>query len=353
MTVYLICIILLIIIGGTIGLFVFRHSTERDDDYADQRIELSDEELGHVSGGSATRQRLLSDKQSRAVWKRAFRIWQQTPHVVAPIQETEHECASCGTIYQGHYCPRCGQSSRIGRFSFKTAFLLFLDVWGLGNRGMFRSIRDLLLRPGYMIRDYVQGHQSAYFPPFKMFFILATLSAVIEGGFVGRTAQEPDGDINNINISANDVEKMGEDDKKLLEVTGFLSKKVKQFWALEDRNPAIFSFLLLFMVSLPLYLCLRRSPAIPDLRYSEHIVALTYTSNMYSLYSMIASVMPIGLLEIGVKLLAVIMFFVSLRQFTGYTKKRLLWYIFLTSLFILILFIIVLAVAALAYYLFK
>ena len=113
---------------------------------------------------------------------RVFKEWQQRPYQVAPLTQEEHTCATCGTSYQGNYCPRCGQSSRIGRYSVKTAFLLFLDVWGLGNRGMFRSIRDLLLRPGYMIRDYLGGMQMAYFPPFKMFFLLATLSILVNGG---------------------------------------------------------------------------------------------------------------------------------------------------------------------------
>ena len=87
-----------------------------------------------------------------------------------------------GTHYEGNYCPRCGQSAKIGRYSFKNAFLLFLDVWGIGNRGMFRSIRDLILRPGYMIRDYLRGMQMAYFPPFKMFFLLLALWLVVDSG---------------------------------------------------------------------------------------------------------------------------------------------------------------------------
>ena len=111
-----------------------------------------------------------------------FRQWQQTPHTVAPMPDVEHDCFTCGTHFTGNYCPRCGQSARIGRFSFKSALLLYVDVWGLGNRGMFRNIRDLILRPGYMIRDYLSGMQMAYFPPFKMFFLLATLSFLIGSG---------------------------------------------------------------------------------------------------------------------------------------------------------------------------
>ena len=47
---------------------------------------------------------------------------------------------------------------------------------------MRHSIRDLLLRPGYMIRDYLQGMQMAYFPPFKMLFLLTALSLLVESG---------------------------------------------------------------------------------------------------------------------------------------------------------------------------
>ena len=122
-----------------------------------------------------------------------YKEWKLQPHQVAPLSEEQHECATCGTRYDGNYCPRCGQSAKIGRYSFKNAFLLFLDVWGLGNRGMFRSIRDLILRPGYMIRDYLRGMQMAYFPPFKLFFLLLALWLVVDSGlniqFVNRDKQ--------------------------------------------------------------------------------------------------------------------------------------------------------------------
>ena len=113
---------------------------------------------------------------------RRYQEWMLHPHQVAPLSEEMHQCATCDTCYEGNYCPRCGQSAKIGRYSFKNAFLLYLDVWGLGNRGMFRTLRDLIVRPGYMIRDYLRGMQMAYFPPFKMFFLLVTLSLLVDTG---------------------------------------------------------------------------------------------------------------------------------------------------------------------------
>ena len=74
---------------------------------------------------------------------------------------------------------------------------------------------------------------------------------------------------------------------------------------------------------------------------------------MYSLYSMIADVMPISLLMTIMKILALVMIFVSLKQFTGYSKKRLLWYTLLTGFLCFILFTIILAGAGLAYYYLK
>jgi len=101
-----------------------------------------------------------------------------------------HCCHTCGEAYKGNYCPRCGQSFRIGRYSFKNALLLFFDVWGVGNRGMFRTLRDLILRPGYMIRDYISGMQMAYFPPFKLLFLLTALFLVVASG-VNLSGGEP------------------------------------------------------------------------------------------------------------------------------------------------------------------
>ena len=51
----------------------------------------------------------------------------------------------------------------------------FLDILGLGNRPMFQTIRELFVRPGYMVRDYLNGQRQRYFPPFKMLAVMALL----------------------------------------------------------------------------------------------------------------------------------------------------------------------------------
>ena len=302
---------------------------------------------------------IITDKKQRKTWLRAFRIWQRRPYELAPLSEAIHKCASCGTEFQGNYCPRCGQSSKIGRFSFKKAILHFLDVWGMGNRGMFRSIRDLMLRPGYMIRDYLRGMQSAYFPPFKMFFLLAAFSFVVEHGITlvpSENTEEQETE-QALTTEANNIEKKGrhlemsegsfkfdydETDHDLSEFqlrfikTGI--KVVKFLNGLRKQNSSFFSLFSLLFFAAPLYLFFRRSPAIPDFRFSEFVVALVYTSNMYSLYSITASVLGFHLID----LLAVLMVFVALKQLSGFSKRRVFFYsilAFIISLVTIILLI--------------
>lgn len=281
---------------------------------------------------------IISDKHQWQVWLRAFRIWQCRPPVLKPLSEAEHTCHSCGTAFQGNFCPRCGQSAQIERFSFKKAFLLFLDVWGLGNRGMFRSIRDLALRPGYMIRDYIGGMQTAYFPPFKMFFLLTALGLLVEHGLNFSIEEEEAPVEQTVKVDMNgiteDVMKDVKTDVKHAEdlkpeanpIFQAGMKFVKTMDMLRQKNPAIFAFLSLILFTVPLYFFFRQAPAIPDLRYSEFVVMLVYTSNMYSIYTIAGNLLDSRLLAF----LAVLMVFVALKQFSGFSKRRVLGYIVLT-----------------------
>lgn len=97
------------------------------------------------------------------------------PATIAEVVHDHHVCTHCGYGYDGRYCPQCGMSSKHDRFTFKRLTNNFLDIWGFGNRPMFRSIRDLFWRPGYMIRDYLEGHHLSYFPPFKMLAVFTII----------------------------------------------------------------------------------------------------------------------------------------------------------------------------------
>lgn len=261
---------------------------------------------------------------------RVFKEWQQRPYQVAPLTQEEHTCATCGTSYQGNYCPRCGQSSRIGRYSVKTAFLLFLDVWGLGNRGMFRSIRDLLLRPGYMIRDYLGGMQMAYFPPFKMFFLLATLSILVNGGLnikgdnqfetaVQTYERSFDMSIRTVPADENTSVETGKD-KADIELQDRINNNVRSFIRFVFDHQTIIELVWLLVLSLPLYVLFRNCPAIPDLYYTEFFVAMIYITNLMNIVSTVFSFFCVDLSING--LLTPLLSIIALKQLCGYSYLR-------------------------------
>ena len=290
---------------------------------------------------------------------RQFKKWQHQPHQVAPLSEEMHECATCGTHFEGNYCPRCGQSAQIGRYSFKKAFLLFLDVWGVGNRGMFRSIRDLLLRPGYMIRDYLRGMQMAYFPPFKMLFLLCTLSILVNSGMniqgVNRF-KELEEEFS-ITVEVDNSEEKTE--KKLTKSEIEKQRKKKEIldkwdsgetflegykWV--NKNIAIVYLGCLLLFSVPLYLMFRHSPAIPDLRFSECFVAMIYITNMLLIYSIIFSLLwPNDTADSIFALLILPLVIIPIKQFSGYSYWSTIWRIIVAFIpFAIILLLLIIAI---------
>lgn len=286
---------------------------------------------------------------------RKFCLWQQRPYQVAPMSHESHQCATCGTHYEGNYCPRCGQSAQIGHYSFKKAFLLFLDVWGLGNRSMFRTLRDLLLRPGYMIRDYLQGMQMAYFPPFKMFFLLIALSLLVSTGLnirmVDRLEQSQElfsaglddafaeqekgssDTTKKMNAEEKEKEKQREEINKKIEEDSKLYSNKAYEWTMKHISLVTIVFLLLF--SVPLYLVFRKGPACPNITYSEFFVAVVYSMNMVEIVSIISNFLCLSFyLEMFYYLLIVI----PVKQLTGYSY----WSTLLRFLLALFVFLIVL-----------
>ena len=270
----------------------------------------------------------------------AFHEWQQRPYVVAPLSEEERDCPTCHTHYSGNYCPRCGQSARIGRYSFKKAFLLFLDVWGLGNRGMFRSLRDLILRPGYMIRDYLSGMQMAYFPPFKMLFLLTALSLMVLQGWniKGQNRFEEIKQELHQSIRVQQIEEQQDKAASTKALNNFQNKietYTNKVLELEVTYPNSLTIIGLVFFSGFFYLFFRKSPAIPGLHYSEFLVGMVYISNMLTIYSIFCNFFY---LDQRIEYLTWLSVPVALKQMSGFSWWKTFKAIFIPLLLLVILF---------------
>lgn len=293
---------------------------------------------------------------------RQFKAWQVRPREVAPMSQDEHECLNCHDHYTGSFCPRCGQPATTTRFSWKVAVASFIDAYGLGERGMFRTMGNLLLRPGYLILDYLRGMRASYFAPFKMYFLLFAVSLLVTHGLnikgenfsfsddfesaVQEVKEEEQAEARQVvEIDLSGIgEKENPESNRIKEILYGVFDKAALF---AKNYPAMNILLLLVMMSGILFFFFRRSPNIPDLRYSEFFVTLLYTTNMYTIYSIVFDFFCLGKLSSYAFFLTLI----PLKQFSGYSWWRtiLKFTVAFVTIFVLFILFIILGVLLIGY----
>ena len=214
----------------------------------------------------------------------------------------------------------------------------------MGNRGMFRTLHDLILRPGYMIRDYISGMQMAYFPPFKLLFLLTAFLLVIQSGvnLKGENFSESDKE-QVVKESADSIAKKQAD----MTYNDHCEKLTQEIRTLAEKNSSLLWLLLLVVLSVPLYPLFRKSPAIPDLRFSELLITLVYTYDMFAIYDIIFSFLciPNGIDDVIWLLPAI-----PLKQLSGFMWWRTCLYLLLSYIAMFIILVgMVFPIAAILY----
>ena len=274
-----------------------------------------------------------------------FRAWRERPREVAPMSTEEHECLNCRDHFVGSYCPRCGQAASTDRFSMKVAAENFAEAYGMGERGMFRTIRDLILRPGYLILDYLRGKRASYFAPFKLYFLLAAVSLLVTHGLniTGHALHDDSEDITEEVNQEHEEERISKTtgafeenaptkeqrvtiDEKRAHASSAKGKKMDSIIygafdkmdSFAQKYPSIYILLLLMLISGNLFLFFRHSPNIPDLRYPELFISLVYIANMYTVYSIVFDFFSLTKLT----KLSLFLTIIPLKQMSGYSWWR-------------------------------
>ena len=88
-------------------------------------------------------------------------------------------CLNCGTELRGQYCGSCGQRAR-GRLISLWELLqdAFGDLFEIDSR-LWRTLIPLLIRPGKLTLDYLEGRRARYMPPFRMYLVLSVVFFVV------------------------------------------------------------------------------------------------------------------------------------------------------------------------------
>jgi Protein of unknown function (DUF3667) len=177
-------------------------------------------------------------------------------------------CANCDRAVGGadqKFCPACGQPTPTHRIDWH--FLgheLEHSVLHM-DRGIFYSLKNLMLRPGHFIRDYIEGRRARHVKPLMLIMILAAAMVFLAKYFL-------DGDVVGSALSVGGaaparVGANGQFDPTRL----FNALEVVKDWM--NRNYAGATLLLLPFEAAAFKLAFRR---VGSLNYPEWLVITTF-----------------------------------------------------------------------------
>lgn len=90
-------------------------------------------------------------------------------------------CLNCGEKVAGKFCSNCGQKFQ----PTKVPLRIYLEdavetLFNIDNR-VFKTLKDLFLKPGEITRNYLEGQRAAYLPPLRIYLSISVLYFLIIG----------------------------------------------------------------------------------------------------------------------------------------------------------------------------
>ena len=197
--------------------------------------------------------------------------------------------------------------------------------------------------------DYYCYFYQNFQEPFKLLFLLTALTLVVESGInlkgenFSKSYKEQV-----VEESADSIAKNQADMTFSEHFDRAQNELIQGLRNLGEKNPSLFWLLMLAMLSAPLYPLFRKCPTIPDLRFSELIITLVYTYDMFALYNTIFTFfcIPDGFDDVVWLLPAI-----PLKQLSGFKWWRTILYLLLSYIAMFMILVGMLcAIAAILYY---
>ncbi|WP_158916039.1 DUF3667 domain-containing protein [Caulobacter sp. S45] len=93
----------------------------------------------------------------------------------AKPSHTHTECLNCDAPLQGPYCYDCGQNADDHHRSIVHLIWEAIEGFTHLDGRLARTLPALLLRPGKLARDHIEGRRTRHVPPFRLFLICLLL----------------------------------------------------------------------------------------------------------------------------------------------------------------------------------
>lgn len=88
-------------------------------------------------------------------------------------------CKNCGTLLTGNFCHSCGQKSDIHRITLKHLLHEFFHALTHADKGILFLAKEMVYRPGYVAKEYIEGKRKKYFNPLSFLVIVSAVFAIV------------------------------------------------------------------------------------------------------------------------------------------------------------------------------
>jgi len=94
-------------------------------------------------------------------------------------ERNEKICLNCGAVLYGRYCHECSQENiepKQSAWHLITHF--FYDITHFDGK-FFTTLKDLLIRPGFLSKEYISGKRASYLHPIRMYVFTSAIFFII------------------------------------------------------------------------------------------------------------------------------------------------------------------------------
>ncbi len=90
-------------------------------------------------------------------------------------------CKNCGYPITGSFCSQCGQKAGVHVLSFSEWFADIAEALFTFDSRVFRSVVPLVVRPGFLTREFVAGRRARYIAPLRLYLFISIIFFLLAG----------------------------------------------------------------------------------------------------------------------------------------------------------------------------
>ena len=93
-----------------------------------------------------------------------------------------NSCKKCNESINGNYCSNCGQATKLERIDRHYIIREMANSFNL-DRGMFYTVKKMLINPGESVKEYIEKDRSRYVKPVTFVIITSLIYTIVSHFF--------------------------------------------------------------------------------------------------------------------------------------------------------------------------